>query len=115
MTFLKNTYNINFYTTTNSASLGERLEYGGTGKCSYTRKDYCHKNLIYKKEKKKLKFYRDGEDREREKTNKTKQQIAGNFTNQEKYLLREERTKFLTTDVYRLFSTQSKMLFKIIS
>ena len=24
------------------------------------------------------------------KTNKTKQQIAGNFTNQEKYLLREE-------------------------
>ena len=40
--------------------------------------------------KKKLKLYRDGEDRAREKTNKTKQQIAGNFTNQEKYLLREE-------------------------
>jgi len=51
--FLKNTYNTNFYTTTNSASLGEeRVIWRDWEMFLHQQKGYCHKNLIYKKKKK---------------------------------------------------------------
>ena len=51
--FLKNTYNTNFYTTTNSASLGEeRVTWRDWEMFLHQQQGYCHKNLIYKKKKK---------------------------------------------------------------
>lgn len=55
----------------------------GVGSILKSTKVYCHNNLIEKKKKLKLKSYRDGEERARNKQNK---QAVGSrkLTNQEK-------------------------------
>lgn len=62
----------------------------GVGSILKSTKDYCHNSLIEKKKNLKLKSYRDGEERTRNKQNK-QAMSSKKLTNQEKCGVKERK------------------------
>lgn len=81
---------------------GGEVHMKGVGSILKSTKDYCHNNLIEKKKNLKLKSYRDGEERARNKQNK---QAMGSkkLTNQEKCGVKERKNLWATDFIYTFF------------